>query len=26
LWLTPRATGAMGWEALVRAADEVTAP
>ena len=26
LWLTPRATGSMGWEALVRAADEVTAP
>jgi 23S rRNA (cytidine1920-2'-O)/16S rRNA (cytidine1409-2'-O)-methyltransferase len=26
LWLTPRDAGAMGWEALVRAADEVTAP
>ncbi len=24
LWLTPRASAAMGWEALVRAADEVT--
>lgn len=26
LWLTPRAAESMGWEALVRAADEVTAP
>ena len=26
LWLTPRDAGSMGWEALVRAADEVTAP
>ena len=26
LWLTPRAAQSMGWEALVRAADEVTAP
>jgi 23S rRNA (cytidine1920-2'-O)/16S rRNA (cytidine1409-2'-O)-methyltransferase len=26
LWLTPRADESMGWEALVRAADEVTAP
>jgi 23S rRNA (cytidine1920-2'-O)/16S rRNA (cytidine1409-2'-O)-methyltransferase len=26
LWLTPRDAQSMGWEALVRAADEVTAP
>lgn len=26
LWLTPRDVQSMGWEALVRAADEVTAP
>jgi 23S rRNA (cytidine1920-2'-O)/16S rRNA (cytidine1409-2'-O)-methyltransferase len=26
LWLTPRASESMGWEALVRAADRVTAP
>lgn len=26
LWLTPRAEESMGWEALVRAADEVSAP
>jgi 23S rRNA (cytidine1920-2'-O)/16S rRNA (cytidine1409-2'-O)-methyltransferase len=26
LWLTPRDAGSMGWEALVRAADEVTEP
>jgi 23S rRNA (cytidine1920-2'-O)/16S rRNA (cytidine1409-2'-O)-methyltransferase len=26
LWLTPRAEESMGWEALVRAADQVTAP
>ncbi|SDP06700.1 23S rRNA (cytidine1920-2'-O)/16S rRNA (cytidine1409-2'-O)-methyltransferase [Pedococcus dokdonensis] len=26
LWLAPRDAGAMGWEALVKAADEVTAP
>jgi 23S rRNA (cytidine1920-2'-O)/16S rRNA (cytidine1409-2'-O)-methyltransferase len=26
LWLTPRAEESMGWEAVVRAADEVSAP
>lgn len=26
LWLAPRADASMGWEALVRAADEVSAP
>lgn len=26
LWLAPRPAGAMGWEALVRTADEVSAP
>jgi 23S rRNA (cytidine1920-2'-O)/16S rRNA (cytidine1409-2'-O)-methyltransferase len=26
LWLTPRAAESMGWQALVRAADEVSAP
>lgn len=26
LWLTPRAPESMGWQALVRAADEVSAP
>lgn len=26
LWLTPRASESMGWQALVRAADEVSAP
>ena len=26
LWLTPRDAESMGWEALVRTADDVTAP